>query len=265
MPLTWTRNHRIVYPALVGDEVHLWQVGTDGTGRKRLTTTGSFNVSSSVSPDGKTLAYASNLDGDLKIYLMDMAGGTPRRLTSGDWDEFVPDFSPDGQWVVYTAFRAKESEIRKTSLADGRTVVLNRQVSFLPSFSPDGRSVIISAVDTLSLESSLVIISADDGSLQQSLPCDPSVFARARMTQDGKALIYGRHRDDADNLWLQPLDGSEPRQLTSFTSGILAGFDLSAAGDSLVVSTLEHLRDVVMFEDYHGQIQRVLDSAIPDP
>jgi Tol biopolymer transport system component len=261
MPPDWTRDNRIVYPALVGDEVHLWEVGSDGTGRRRLTNTGSFNVSCSVSPDGRTLAYASNRDGSLKIYLKDMAGGTPRRLTTGDWDEFVPDFSPDGQWVVYTAFKSKTSEIRKTSLADGRTVVLDRQVSFLPSFSPDGLSVIISVVDTLSLESSLCVISAQDGSIQRSLPCDPCTYGRARMSADGEALIYGRRRDDADNLWLQPLDGSEPRQLTYFTTGTLAGFDLSAAGDSLVVSTIEHMQDVVMFEDYRGQIQRAAGLA----
>ena len=102
------------------------------------------------------------------------------------------------------------------------------------------------------------IISADDGHIQRTWPNKTSGYGRIRWTPDGEALVYGQRLDDVDNLWLQLLDGGEPRQLTYLTSGGIAGFALSTDGDSLAVATMEEMGDVVMFEDYHGQIERAL-------
>jgi len=258
LPLVWTRDHTILYPALAGDEVHIWEVGSDGANRRRLTASGTFNLSSSISPDGRTLAYSSNRDGSLKIYLMDREGGVPRRLTTADEEEFFPDFSPDGQWVVYNVFTVKQSQLRRTSLSDGRSVDLLGSLAYMPHYSPDGLSIACLALDTLTYEYNMAIISADDGRLLRTLPGGECEYGRIRWTPAGDALVYGHRRDDADNLWLQPLDGGEPRQLTRFTSGSIAGFAISTDGDSLAVAMMEEVGDVVMFEDYRGQIARAM-------
>jgi Tol biopolymer transport system component len=114
------------------------------------------------------------------------------------------------------------------------------------------------------MEYRISVLAADNGRILRTLPNQIDNYGRVRWTPDGSGLVYNSHQGDADNLWLQPLDGSEPRQLTSFTSGGVVGFDLSANGDSLAVATMETVRDVVMFEDYRGQIARALGRARPD-
>ncbi|HEX5044333.1 MAG TPA: hypothetical protein VFV75_15610, partial [Candidatus Polarisedimenticolaceae bacterium] len=55
--------------------------------------------SPSASPDGRTLAFASNRDGRPRIWLRDMKGGTEIPLTDGNDD--CPRFSPDGSSVLF--------------------------------------------------------------------------------------------------------------------------------------------------------------------
>jgi hypothetical protein len=51
-----------------------------------------------------------------------------------------------------------------------------------------------------------------------------------RFTRDGKAVIYPFYDQEAENLWLQPLDGSPGRQITNFKSEQIETFtDLSMA------------------------------------
>ena len=72
-------------------------------------------LSIDVSPDGQTLIF--DLLGDL--YLLDIAGGAARSLTSGlAWD-IQPRFSPDGKQVVFISDRAGGDNVWVMTLATG--------------------------------------------------------------------------------------------------------------------------------------------------
>jgi Tol biopolymer transport system component len=265
LQLAWTPDQKIIYPALAGEAVQLWEVGSDGTGRRRVTNNGTFNFCGSVSPDGRTLAYCSDRqEGTIRIYLMDREGGAPRRLTTADEDEIFPDFSPDGQWIVHNVITAKRAFLRKTAVADGRSVELGSGWAYMPCYSPDGDFIACLAEDTLSHDFKMSILAADDGRIVRTFPSQMANYGRIRWMPDGRTLVYNGHQNDADNLWLQSVDGGEPRQLTDFTSGNIIGFALSTRGDSLAVATLETERNVVMFENYRRQIERALGRARGD-
>ena len=55
----------------------------------------------SVSPDGKWLAYDSNVNGNQDIYKVSLTGGDPEQLTRNAFDDFHPAWSPDGSEIAF--------------------------------------------------------------------------------------------------------------------------------------------------------------------
>jgi Tol biopolymer transport system component len=70
-----------------------------------------------------------------------------------------------------------------------------------------------------------------------------------RWTPDVHALAYIVTRDGISNIWIQPLDGSQPQQLTNFKSDQIFWFDWSPDGRQLGVSRGAVTSDVVLIKD----------------
>lgn len=83
---------------------------SDGSDRMRLTNHPAFDGWPTISPDGKTIAFASSRSGEAyHIYLMPIGGGKPRQITFGDAFHYTqPAWSADGTKLA--AFRWKEDE-----------------------------------------------------------------------------------------------------------------------------------------------------------
>ncbi|MCC6860021.1 MAG: CehA/McbA family metallohydrolase [Bryobacterales bacterium] len=65
-----------------------------------------FRTRPDVSIDGKRFVYSSSggtSDTFNHLYVLPVAGGTPYKLTFGDWDEFSPRWSPDGESIAYVS------------------------------------------------------------------------------------------------------------------------------------------------------------------
>jgi Tol biopolymer transport system component len=67
------------------------------------------------SPDGKHLAFTA-LN---RLYVMELPGGTARRLTTNDFTEAQPSWSPDGSYVVYTTWKPGGGHLYKVNI-EGR-------------------------------------------------------------------------------------------------------------------------------------------------
>ena len=95
------------------DEVYLMNA-LDGTAKKNLSNNGwsATDLYPTFSPDGQKIAYASvgeqpsNPEGEFDLYVMNSLDGSGQKnLTNSGWGltEFTPEFSPDGQKIVYTS------------------------------------------------------------------------------------------------------------------------------------------------------------------
>ena len=79
----------------------IYKVGVKGGEAVRLTTRDSYESVPVWSPDGKSIAFASDRNGSQDVYVMPASGGTARRLTFNSANELPEAFTPDGKYVRF--------------------------------------------------------------------------------------------------------------------------------------------------------------------
>ncbi|MGB6776399.1 MAG: S9 family peptidase [Terriglobales bacterium] len=99
---------------------------------------------STWSPDGKTVAFVSNLSGRNNIWLVPSEGGWPMQLTVSDQRQTSPAWSPSGKWIAYMSdYDGDEQwDIFLVSPKTGQVVNLTNTREIAeesPTWSPDGR------------------------------------------------------------------------------------------------------------------------------
>ena len=64
-----------------------------------------------ISPDGKTLAYCAQRNGNFDVYTIPAAGGEEKRLTTAEGLDDGPEYSPDGQYIYFNSVRSGSMQI----------------------------------------------------------------------------------------------------------------------------------------------------------
>jgi len=90
----------------------IFTAAADGTGLVRLTDSPGYDAECSTSPDGRTIVFVSDRDGDPDIYLMDADGKNVRQLTDAPGYDGGPFFSPDGRWICYRTDRLEKDMLQ---------------------------------------------------------------------------------------------------------------------------------------------------------
>ena len=131
---------RVAFSAL-GD---LWLL-TIGGDTERLTDDPWIETDAAWSPDGGRLAFASDRDGSLDLYVRDLGAGSDRRVTEGA-AATLPAWSPDGSRIAFVG-SADGTAVQTVDLATGAVETLRTGLNGAgrPSWSPDGTSVLVSA------------------------------------------------------------------------------------------------------------------------
>ncbi|MGA2652650.1 MAG: hypothetical protein ABSF28_19100 [Terracidiphilus sp.] len=93
------------------------------------------------SPDGKTLAFTGERNGNFDIYSIPAAGGEETRLTTAEGLDDGPEYSPDGAWIYFNSERTGHMQIWRMK-ADGseqEQVITEESNDWFPHISPDGQ------------------------------------------------------------------------------------------------------------------------------
>jgi TolB protein len=97
------------------------------------------------SPDGTTLAYVAQRNGEYDIYTVPVGGGPERRLTTEKGLDDGPDYTPDGQWIWFNSDRSGVMRLYRMR-PDGRDQQLmtsdEAYGDWFPHPSPDGRWIV---------------------------------------------------------------------------------------------------------------------------
>ena len=88
-----------------GDKESMVYLLPIGGGAPRRMTEKSPSYWHGWSPDGKTLAYCAERNGNFDVYSIPVEGGEETRLTTAEGLDDGPDYTPDGQWIFFNSVR----------------------------------------------------------------------------------------------------------------------------------------------------------------
>lgn len=95
-----TVNESTIVFRYAGD---LWSVPRAGGQAVRLTTSVGVEMSPRFSPDGKSIAFTGEYDGNADVYVIPAEGGVPKRLTAHPGADMVLGWTPDGKSILISS------------------------------------------------------------------------------------------------------------------------------------------------------------------
>jgi dipeptidyl aminopeptidase/acylaminoacyl peptidase len=161
-----------------------------------------------VSPDGQEVAYTSNVDEveatstNNEIFLVPMAGGGPKKISTSPGNDNTPVYSPDGNHLAWRSmaragFEAdKESLIiyqRKLGQSRNATINFDRSVGSL-AWTPDSKGFYFTAEDQGEAPIWSLPLDAKQPKQVARLHADDLAFS-----QDGNSLFFSRASVEAPN------------------------------------------------------------------
>ncbi|HKQ74731.1 MAG TPA: winged helix-turn-helix domain-containing protein [Blastocatellia bacterium] len=242
--ISWTPDGRIVYDSEAGASPAISMMESDGSGARLLTgeLAGSAYVgNANVSPNGRYVFFASDLKGNRHIWRMNINGGDPAQLTNGTGED-NPYCSPDGRWVFYTRLEkagADRPTIGRVSIDGGEMQQLTEAFTANPSVSPDGKLFACLQAEGPGPFPWNIAVYSINGPVEGRRPIkifsQPILITQTvRWTPDGRGLTYyDNPASGAAKLWIQPLDGGEPKPLAAFETDRIFGLDWSRDGNYL--------------------------------
>jgi hypothetical protein len=96
------------------------------------------------SPDGKTLAFVGQRNGEFDVYTIPVEGGEETRLTTAKGLDDGPEYSPDGKYIYFNSERTGHMQIWRMH-ADGTNqeqITFDDYNNWFPHISPDGRQMV---------------------------------------------------------------------------------------------------------------------------
>ena len=149
------------FPAVGGDNIvfsyagDLYRVGIQGGDAVKLTSHVGYEVFPRISPDGKTVAFTGQYDGNTEVYTIPVTGGEPQRVTwsalvSRDLvgermgpNNIVMCWTPDGKQIVYRSkthtFSGLRGQLCKVDANGGPAEEIPTTEGGFCSYSPDGK------------------------------------------------------------------------------------------------------------------------------
>jgi dipeptidyl aminopeptidase/acylaminoacyl peptidase len=167
-------------------------------------------------------------DGWRHVFVVPAEGGTPRRLTDGDWNHSSAEWTPDGKELLFSGLRTedaerswRESEIYSVDVGSGviRQLTTRRGIDTNPMPSPDG---------------TLVAYVGDDW-----------------------------HDDTYRNtkVWVMGRDGSNPRMISGDFDRQAGGYTWAADGSGLYFTANDQGSSNVHFVSVRGGVRAVTSGV----
>jgi tricorn protease len=128
----------------------LWVMSKDGGTASKLSSPAGVEIFPKFSPDGNTIAYTGNYDGNPDAYVIPVGGGIPARLTQHGSADRVVDWTPDGKRILFASGRESPrdrfNQFYTISSQGGAVEKLPLGYAEFGSYSPDGKEIAVTFI-----------------------------------------------------------------------------------------------------------------------
>ncbi len=134
-------SHDLIAFGYAGD---LWTVSREGGKAVRLTTGVGIETAPVFSPDGKTLAFTGDYDGNTDVFTIPVTGGIPFRVTYHPAADVAVGWTPDGKKIVFRSNRdavSRYTQLYTVPAEGGVATVLPLPMAYQGVFAADGKSI----------------------------------------------------------------------------------------------------------------------------
>lgn len=217
----------------------IYTVDTGGGKARQITSSRGYDTHPVWSPDGKSIAFASDRDGSMDVFIVGRDGGVPRRLTSHSGNE-VPVAFRDNDHVLFGAAvmpdagdmtfpSAQFPQVYEVSTEGGRPVMFSSVPMEDINVSPDGRSFLYHdrkgyedawrKHHTSSITRDIWLCTAAVGRERRfrKITTFDGEDRTPVWAQDGKSFYYLSERDGSFNIYRSDIEGRNITRLTSHT------------------------------------------------
>ena len=233
-------NGRIVFSYL-GD---IWTADENGQNVQRLTVNRARDVYGRFSPDGKWIAFSSERNGNLDVFIIPSGGWSAKQLTSHSSDDTVLGWPPDSRAVLFSANRGEDftPQLYLVSTEGGMPRKAGTDMGVQASYSPDGQRLAYNPKSQVywrkfyrgSTQSDIVVMDVAAKKFTQITDFDGH-DSWPMWGHDGFIyFVSDRDGNGLTNIWRVSDSGGKADRVTSFKSGDVRWPSISADGRVIV-------------------------------
>ena len=214
-------------PSQPSKTVTLWRL-TDFVGMEQFP---------ALSPDGRSVAFTAEADGQRQLWVRLLSGGNPLQITHEDADHQSPRWSPDSASIIYFSPSSQVNGVGQVweipALGGTARPVVS---SLIPAdFSHDGKHIAYMRPEQGQVE---IVTAERDGGSPQVVARLPAEFAYAnlRWSPDDRRLAYQSGRTFDFDVFSVPAAGGTPQRVTN-DGNPQSGFSWLPDGSGVVFSS----------------------------
>ena len=217
----------------------IYTVDTGGGKARQITSSRGYDTHPVWSPDGKSIAFASDREGSMDVFIVGRDGGVPRRLTSHSGNEVPVAFRDNGHVLFGAAVMpdagdmtfpsAQFPQVYEVSTEGGRPVMFSSVPMEDISISPDGRSFLYHDrkgyedawrkhhTSSITRDIWLCTVAVGRERRFRKITTFDGEDRTPVWAQDGKSFYYLSERDGSFNIYRSDIEGRNITRLTSHT------------------------------------------------
>jgi tricorn protease len=232
-------NGRVAFTYL-GD---IWTADDNGQNTQRLTVNRARDAYPRFSPDGRWIAFSSDRNGNLDVFLVGANGGTAKQLTFHSADDTVLGWTPDGRGVLFSSNRGEDfpAQLYIVSVDGGLPRRAGTDMGIQASFSQDGKRIAYNPKGQVywrkyyrgSFQTDVWIEDVSTKKFTQVTDFD-GMDSWPMWSGNDIYFVSDREGNGLTNIWRVSDAGGKAEKITSFKSGDVRFPSISADGRVIV-------------------------------